>query len=246
MSGQRAAIVLAAGKGKRMKSDKPKVLHELGGKPLIRIVLDTLAPVPLEQILVVIGFKGEMVQEALKGYEVDFAWQKEQLGTGHAVKMTAPQLRDFDGTTLVLLGDMPLLTLASINRLFETHERYGAAATCLSAVLEDPTGYGRVVREGETDLVKEIVEHKEADDQIRAIREVNTGTFCFDNQQLFAALEEVGNDNSQQEFYLPDTIKIMRSKGLPVAVVTADDPREGLGVNSVEQLGRLSRDMDDS
>ncbi len=242
MSDQRAAIVLAAGKGKRMKSDKPKVLHELGGKALIKIVLDTLAPVALEHVVVVIGFKGEMVQEALQDYDVEFAWQREQLGTGHAVQMTAPQLQDFDGTTLVLLGDMPLLTIGSINRLFETHERYGAAATCLSAVLENPTGYGRVVREGDTDLIQEIVEHMDASEEIRAISEVNTGTFCFDNRQLFAALAEVGNDNSQQEYYLPDTIKIMRSKGLPVAVVAAEDPREGLGVNSVEQLGQLSRD----
>jgi len=243
MPGQRAAIVLAAGKGKRMKSEIPKVLHELDGRALIKIVLDTLAPARLDHILVVIGFMGEMVQEALKGYKVDFAWQREQLGTGHAVKMTAPMLKDFDGTTLVLLGDMPLLTIESINRLFETHERFGAAATCLSAVLEDPTGYGRVVREGDTDLLTEIVEDKDASAEIRAINEANTGTFCFDNQQLFAALKEVGNENSQQEYYLPDTIKIMRDKGLPVAVVTAADPREGLGVNSLEQLEQLSRDQ---
>jgi len=241
MTDHRAAIVLAAGKGKRMKSDRPKVLHELNGRSLIKIALGTLAEVRLDRIVVVIGFKGEMVQEELQDQDVSFAWQTEQLGTGHAVLMTADTMRDFRGTTLVMLGDMPLLTAGSINRLFEIHQRTGAAATCLSAILDDPSGYGRIVREGQSDLLREIVEHKDASDEILAVKEVNTGTFCFDNQVLFEALDQVGNDNAQGEYYLPDTIKIMRDKGLSVAVVAATDGREGLGVNSIEQLEQLGR-----
>ena len=241
MTEPRAAIVLAAGKGKRMKSDRPKVLHELNGRPLIRIALDTLAEVRLDRIVIVIGFRGEMVEQELKDCDVSFAWQTEQLGTGHAVLMTAEMMRDFQGTTLVMLGDMPLLTAESINRLFETHARVGAAATCLSAILEDPTGYGRVVREGDSDLLSEIIEHKDASDEIRAVKEINTGTFCFENKALFESLAEVGKDNAQGEYYLTDTIKILRGKGLPVAVVAAADGQEGLGVNSIEQLEQIAR-----
>lgn len=241
MSARRAAIVLAAGKGKRMKSDIPKVLHELEGRPLIKIVLDTLAGADLDKTVVVIGYKGEMVQQALSDYPVEFAWQHEQMGTGHAVQVTQDLMGQFEGTTLVALGDMPLLTIDSIRRLFDIHERTGAAATCLSAIIDDPTGYGRIVREPDGDMLAEIVEHKDASEDVLRINEVNTGLFCFDNQQLFAALTKVRNDNAQAEYYLPDTIKIMRSKGLPVAVVAARDPREGLGVNSLQQLEQLKR-----
>ncbi|MFH1687620.1 MAG: NTP transferase domain-containing protein [bacterium] len=243
MATTRAAIVLAAGKGKRMKSDIPKVLHELNGKPLINIVLENLGRVGFDRTVVVVGFEGEMVVQAVRQLDVEIAWQRQQLGTGHAVLMTEEILGDFEGTTLVALGDMPLLSASSINALLGLHERTGAAATCLSAILDDPSGYGRVVREGDTNMLREIVEHKDAGDEIRAIKEVNTGLFCFDNQQLFAALSQVRNDNSQGEYYLPDTIKIMRAKGLPVAVIAAKDAREGLGVNSLDQLQQLEKDI---
>ena len=242
---KRAAIVLAAGKGKRMKSDIPKVLHELNGKPLVKIVLENLGQVGLDRTVVVVGFRGELVEKALASLDVEIVWQREQLGTGHAVLMTRDFLADFDGTTIVALGDMPLLSTSSINSLFGLHERTGAAATCLSAILDDPTGYGRVVREGDTNMLREIVEDKDASDDIKAIKEVNTGLFCFDNKQLFAALDEVRNDNSQGEYYLPDTIRIMRGKGLPVAVMAAADAREGLGVNSIEQLEKLEKEAVD-
>ena len=148
-------------------------------------------------------------------------------------------LADFDGTTLVALGDVPFLSAQSIHRLFDTHERTGAAATCLSALLDDPTGYGRIVREGEGDLLREIVEHKDAPQEIRAIREINTGTFCFDNQRLFEALAMIRNENVQGEYYLTDTVKILRDKGLLMAVVAAEDADEVRGVNSEEQLRLL-------
>lgn len=241
MSHSRACIVLAAGKGKRMKSDLPKVLHDINGQPIIRILLDTLNEVHFDRIVVVIGYKGEMVQEALKGYEVDFAWQREQLGTGHAVMMAKEHLGDFDGTTLVALGDVPFLSAASIERLFEIHEKNHATSTCLSAILDDASGYGRIVRKPGTDTLQEIVEDKDASPVIARIKEINTGTFCFDNRTLFDTLDMISNDNAQGEYYLTDTIKIMHDKGLRVSVVAADNPDEVRGINSVEQLNLLAK-----
>ncbi|MCK4632608.1 MAG: NTP transferase domain-containing protein [candidate division Zixibacteria bacterium] len=241
MTEKKAAIVLAAGKGKRMKSDRAKVLHEVNGRPMICRVLDTLNAVNFEKIVVVIGYQGEQVQEALADYVVEFAWQHEQLGTGHAVMMTENLMRDFDGTTLVALGDVPFLSVGSIKRLLETHRQTEASATCLSAVVDDASGYGRIIRKGDSSILLDIIEHRDADEEIRRIGEFNTGTFCFDNRALFTALSELGNDNSQQEFYLTDCIKIMRNKSLVTSVVAADNADEVEGVNSIEQLERLAR-----
>jgi len=245
MTSKRAAIILAAGKGKRMKSDLPKVLHEIDGRPMVKMVIDTLVDMEFDRIVVVIGHKGELVQQALADYPVEFAWQREQLGTGHAVMMTREILGDFDGTTLVAAGDVPFLSAASIDRLFAIHAQYGAAGTCLSALFDDPTGYGRIVRDGDSDMLKEIIEHKDASEEVRAIKEINSGTFCFDNLRLFESLDQIDRNNAQSEFYLTDTIKVMHDSGLRVAVIPAENPDEVLGVNSVEQLtevaGRFGR-----
>ena len=241
MSHSKACIVLAAGKGKRMKSDLPKVLHDINGEPIIRILVDTLKAVRFDRIVVVIGFKGEMVQDALKDYDVDFAWQREQLGTGHAVMMAKEHLADFEGTTLVALGDVPFLSQGSIERLFDIHDKNKATSTCLSAILDDATGYGRIVRQPGTDTLKEIVEDKDASPEIAQIKEINTGTFCFDNQALFETLDLINSDNAQGEYYLTDTIKIMHDKGLRVSVVAAENPDEVRGINSVEQLNLLAK-----
>ncbi|MBD3402243.1 NTP transferase domain-containing protein [candidate division GN15 bacterium] len=240
-SGPKAAVVLAAGKGKRMKSDLPKVLHEIHGRPMVKILLDTLTRLKFDRIVVVIGFKGEMVQEALADYPVEFAWQREQLGTAHAVQMADKQLREFDGTTLVCAGDVPFLSEATIGELMAVHERTGAVATCLSAIFDDPTGYGRIVRDGDSDFLKDIVEHKDASEEVRQIREVNSGTFCFDNRQLFGVIDEIDDNNAQGEFYLTDAVKILHGKGLKVAVVPCQEPAEVSGVNSKEQLEELAR-----
>jgi bifunctional UDP-N-acetylglucosamine pyrophosphorylase / glucosamine-1-phosphate N-acetyltransferase len=236
-----AAIVLAAGKGKRMKSDLPKVLHQINGRPMLTILLDTLVRMKFEKIVVVIGHRGEMVQEALKDYPVQFAWQREQNGTGHAVKMARSILSLFDGTTLVAAGDVPFLSEESINRLFGVHRKTGASATCLSAMFPDPTGYGRIVRKAGTDELLEIVEHKDASDEILKIGECNSGTFAFDNRKLFEVIDQVGNQNAQKEYYLTDAVKIMHDNGLRVSVVPADDPVEVTGVNDIEQLTELAR-----
>lgn len=241
MTPKRAAVILAAGKGKRMLSDLPKVLHEIHGRPMVRILLDTLMPMKFDKIVAVIGHKGELVQTALADYPVEFAWQREQLGTGHAVKMAREALSDFDGTVLIAAGDVPFLSGASINRLFAIHENAGAAATCLSAIFPDPTGYGRIIREPGTDRLKAIVEHKDASDDIRQIREVNSGTFCFDARHLFSALENISQDNAQGEYYLTDAVKILYDNGLPVLVAVAENPDEVRGVNSVDQLDELAQ-----
>ena len=244
MSDDRAAIILAAGKGERMESDVPKVLHRIRGRPMITILVDTLTRLDFSRLIVVIGYKGEMVKDELSEHPVSFVWQHEQLGTAHAVQMAGDILGDFTGTTLVALGDVPFLSARSIKLLFEVHEETKAAATCLSAIVGNPAGYGRIVREGNSSIMRDIVEDKDASDQVRRIREINTGTFCFDTQQLFAALEKVDNRNKQGEYYLTDTIKIMRNNGLRVAVVTAENPDEVLGVNSIEQLELLAKKFD--
>lgn len=241
MSDDRAAIILAAGKGERMESDIPKVLHRIHGRPMISILIDTLTRLDFSRLMVVIGYKGELVKDELSEYPVSFVWQHEQLGTGHAVQMARDVLGDFTGTTLVALGDVPFLSARSIERLFEVHEETKAAATCLSAIVNNPAGYGRIVREGNSSIMKGIIEDKDASKQVRQIQEINTGTFCFDTQQLFAALDKVDNKNKQGEYYLTDTIKIMRNNGLRVAVVTAENPDEVMGVNSVEQLELLAK-----
>ncbi len=238
---QTAAIVLAAGKGKRMKSDLPKVLHEIQGRPMVMILLDTLARKKFDKIVVVIGHKGEMVQEALKDYPVQFAWQREQKGTGHAVLMARDLMSQFQGTTLVAAGDVPFLSEKSIDRLFDIHTKTKASATCLSALFPDPKGYGRIIRKPGTDELLEIIEHKDASEQVLKIRECNSGTFCFDNRELFDVIDQIGNQNSQGEYYLTDAIKLLHDNGLRVSVVQAEDPLELTGVNDTEQLAQLAK-----
>lgn len=241
MTDKRAAIILAAGKGKRMKSDLPKVLHEINGVPMIKMLLDRLIKMSFDKIVVVIGHKGEMVERELTDYPVRFVWQREQLGTGHAVMMARDELGGFDGTTLVAAGDVPFLSSRSIDGLFEIHRNTGAAATCLSAIFADPTGYGRILRQPGTDRLTAIVEHKDASDEIRRINEINSGTFCFDNRLLFDVIQEIGSDNAQGEYYLTDAVKLLHDRGLVVSVAVAEDPDEVRGVNSVEQLEELAR-----
>jgi UDP-N-acetylglucosamine diphosphorylase/glucosamine-1-phosphate N-acetyltransferase len=239
----RAAVVLAAGKGKRMKSYIPKVLHRLHGRPLITYLMDTLTGMSFVKIIVVIGFKGEMVEDALRRYPVEFVWQRDQRGTGHAVQMAHDNLRDFSGTTLIALGDVPFLTQATIERLFDVHDSTHAAATCLSAVLEDPTGYGRIVRVGGTDELQRIVEDRDANPIERKMTEINTGLLCFDNQQLFQALAEIKDHNLQGELYLTDTINILHNKSLRVSVQLANNPVEVMGINTMQQLAELERKL---
>jgi bifunctional UDP-N-acetylglucosamine pyrophosphorylase/glucosamine-1-phosphate N-acetyltransferase len=232
---QPAAIILAAGKGKRMKSDLPKVLHHLGGKPMVEYVIHTAKAAGAERIILVIGHKWEQTQGYLESLKVEFAIQKEQLGTGHAVLQTEELLSDFQGQVLILCGDVPLLKVNTLKDLLEEHRKHNAAATVLTTILEDPSGYGRIIRD-EKGGVQEIVEDKDASADQKRVREINTGTFCFDKNSLFSVLDKVSNNHRQGEYYLTDTLKLLLERKLPVRAVVASDPSETMGVNSPEEL----------
>ncbi len=230
-----AAVVLAAGLGKRMGSDLPKVLHQALGRPLVIHVLEQLDPLHPERTVVVVGHRAELVRQALHGRGVRFALQDPQLGTGHAVQMAWPELEGGPETILVLAGDMPLIRTATLRRLLERHEREGNLVTFLSGKLEDPTGYGRVIRDAGGRFVK-IVEEKDATAEEKVVSEVNSGIYCFLRDPLKEALGFLRAENQQQEYYLTDTLSILRDPGGRIGVELAPDSRELFGVNTPDQL----------
>jgi UDP-N-acetylglucosamine diphosphorylase/glucosamine-1-phosphate N-acetyltransferase len=230
-----SCIILAAGKGVRMKSDLPKVLHTLNGKPLIEYVLDTVRSLNLKRVAVVVGYQGEKMVDLLKGKNVEIVWQKEQLGTGHAVMQAESIFRDFEGDILVLCGDVPLLRSDTVVDLLETHQQKKAKATVLTAVLDDPKGYGRIVRNKDGDFDR-IVEDKDASLEEKKIREINTGEMCFSAPALFSALKEVKRDNLQKEYYITDVLEILKEKGRKVEALRVQNPWETKGVNSTSEL----------
>lgn len=223
------AIVLAAGQGKRMKSKLYKVLHPVGGKPMVVHVLDMLDKLRTDRTAVIIGHGAEAVQTALAG-RAEFILQEQQLGTGHAVMQARDSFAQEEGLTLILYGDTPLIKRETLERMIEFHREQDCAATVLTAIMADPGGYGRVIR-GELDIIDRIVEQKDCSPEEAAIKEINTGMYCVDNRKLFAALAQVTNNNAQQEYYLTDVIGILRSQGEKVAAYCTDDPSEAIGVN---------------
>lgn len=237
----RYAVVLAAGQGTRMKSKLYKVLHPVCGKPMVQHVMDQITKLNIEQIVTVIGHGAEKVKAEL-GEQCQYVLQEKQLGTGHAVLQAKELLSNKQGTVLVVCGDTPLMKAETMEALFKHHEEQGAKVTVLTAQALDPTGYGRIVR-NETGLVEKIVEHKDASQEERLICEINTGTYCFDNQALFEALNEVTNDNVQGEYYLPDVIEILKNKGNVVSAFQTGDFEETLGVNDRMALAEAERIM---
>ncbi len=229
------AIILAAGVGKRMRSDLAKVLHPVLGRPMVDHVIDAVRAAGISRIIVVVGHQADAVRRALAGRSVEFVLQSEQLGTGHAVLQARPLLAGHTGTTLVLCGDTPLLRPQTLLELLATHRATLASATVLSAVLPDPTGYGRVLR-GPQGEVRGIVEHKDASPEERRVAEINSGLLAFSTPDLFAALDRVRADNAQGEYYLTDTLGILLALGRRVSAQPAADVREVLGVNTSEQL----------
>ena len=232
-------IILAAGKGTRMKSAHPKVLHQVCGKAMVRHVLDAAEAAGSKRNIIVVGFGADEVRAEL-GNAAEVVVQAEQLGTGHAVLQAEPLLQDAHGTVMVLCGDTPLLTGALVKKLYEEHEKAGAKATVLTAVMPDATGYGRVIRTAAGNVEK-IVEHKDATEEERAVREVNSGIYCFEKDALFSALKNVGCDNAQGEYYLPDVLSILRERGEKIWAVAADDYEETLGVNSRMHLAQAEK-----
>ncbi len=229
-------IVMAAGKGTRMKSDLPKVLHTANGKPIIEYVVETSSALSPESIVLIVGHRAEDVQKATERYNVFCAMQEPQLGTGHAVMQAENPLRAFRGDILILSGDAPLITRGTLSNLLDFHRQEKAAATVLTAELEDPSGYGRIIRDRRSNGVEKIVEHKDAQPEELAIREINSGVYVFDSTTLFSALKDIGNNNAQQEYYLTDVFSICLQKGRKIAAFRTDDPDEIRGINTPEQL----------
>jgi bifunctional UDP-N-acetylglucosamine pyrophosphorylase/glucosamine-1-phosphate N-acetyltransferase len=229
-------VIMAAGKGTRMKSSLPKVLHRLAGRPLLLHVLDTCAALQADRTVVVTGYAAERVEHAVRDRNLQCVRQQPQLGTGHAVQQAAPLLDD-DGTTLILNGDVPLIEADTARAL--VHACAGRQLALLTLVLDDPTGYGRIVREG--DQVRGIVEHKDASETQRAIREVYTGIMAAPSAALKRWLGRLTNRNAQGEYYLTDVVALAVADGVPVVGSAAHDETEVLGVNSAAQLADLER-----
>ena len=223
------AIILAAGKGTRMKSDLPKVLHKVAGISMLEHVFRSVNAINPEKTVTVVGHKAELVEQVLAG-QTDFVRQTEQLGTGHAVMMAEPVLENLTGQTLVIAGDTPLITGESLKNLIDFHINHKNVATILTAEADNPFGYGRIVRNQHDEVLK-IVEQKDASDFEQQIKEINTGTYVFDNARLFEALKNINTNNAQGEYYITDVIGIFRENGEKVGAYTLKDFDESLGVN---------------
>lgn len=236
-------IILAAGKGTRMKSKLYKVLHEVCGKAMVDHVLTQIEKNKMDNIVTVVGFGAQDVEKTL-GDRTKYVLQKQQLGTGHAVMQTEDLLGNLDGQTLIVSGDTPLFRAETFKKLFEYHEAKHAAATVLTSVAPDPTGYGRIVR-NDIGIVEKIVEQKDATRDEQDIHEINTGVYCFDNKQLFDSLKLLTNDNAQGEYYLTDVISILKKRGEIVAAYQMADFDESMGVNDRIALARANQVMRD-
>ncbi|MBC7325439.1 MAG: bifunctional UDP-N-acetylglucosamine diphosphorylase/glucosamine-1-phosphate N-acetyltransferase GlmU, partial [Moorella sp. (in: Bacteria)] len=231
-----AAVILAAGKGTRMKSELPKVLHKICGRPMVSYVLKAVKGAGIERIVMVVGHRGELVAEAFQA-EAAIVYQEPQLGTAHALLQAKGALADFGGHVLVLPGETPLVTERTLLDILEAHRSAHAFATVLTACLEEPAGYGRVVRDSSGRVVK-IVEQKDATADELAIKEVNTGIYCFSADGLFAYLDRIRPDNAQNEYYLTDLVEIYLQNNRPVAAYRAARPEEVLGINDRRQLAQ--------
>ena len=227
----KCALILAAGQGKRIKSDLPKVLHKVCGKEMVNHVIDNMRKANINDVNVIIGKGAELVKGSTECKKVSYSLQEEQLGTGHAVKCAKDFLQGKDGLVAIFAGDAPLTTIETIEKLIEEH--VSKNATLLSAYVEDPTGYGRIIRDG--DEVLKIVEHKDCSEEELKVNEMNAAMYIFDIKELLTSLDELSNDNVQGEYYLTDVIGILKNKNKRVGAVVTDYD-ETIGVNSRAQL----------
>ena len=234
------AVILAAGKGTRMESDLPKVLHKVCDQTMVHYVIQAAKDAGATDVIVIVGYEGQLVKREIVDV-VDFAEQREQLGTGHAV-MCARDLIGSEGDTVILCGDTPLITAETIKKLREKHRRESNGVTVLSAIVEDPTGYGRIIRDSEGNFIK-ITEHKDCTEEELKVNEINSGMYVFNSEALNFSLDKITNDNSQGEYYLTDTIQIIKSTGLKVNAMPVDDVDEILGVNTKAQLTEAEKIM---
>lgn len=236
------AIILAAGKGTRMGGDLPKVVHRVADRPMVYWVVKACREAGVGRCIVVVGYKGELVREALAGVAgVEFVEQKEQLGTGHAARMAEPVFAGGPTTDVfVLAGDGPLIRAQTLAKVLKAHRDTHAAATLATAIIDDPTGYGRIVRDASGGL-SAIVEHKDATAEQRLIREVNPSYYCFRSDKLFATLGAVRNDNRQGEYYLTDVPSLLKGQGQTVSVVDAVPAEDVLSINTPAELSRVDQ-----
>ncbi|MCF7824441.1 MAG: NTP transferase domain-containing protein [Candidatus Marinimicrobia bacterium] len=236
MSSALAVVIMAAGKGTRMKRDDiPKVCNLVLGKPLIQYVVDQAKGLSPSKIICIVGHQQEVVRKSLKHESVLFAEQTEQLGTGHAVQQTAPLLKNFCGDVIVLSGDVPLLKSSTLISLLNKHRQEKYSATVLTAITDDPKGYGRVLRT-EDNLFDRVVEHKDATEAQLKIKEINSGIYVFNSEMLFNKLPEVSNSNAQGEYYLPDVLPLFKNAGAKVGVEICETFSEIQGINTVDEL----------
>lgn len=242
-----ATVILAAGKGKRMRNpDKSKVMFPLKGKPMIQHVVELALKIHSEKIILIVGHQKQTVMDFITETfkddmdKISFASQDEQLGTGHAVMQTNSALENFDGDTLILSGDVPLLRFETVEKFLSFHNANSFSASLLSANFENPFGYGRIVRDEDGNFI-DIVEEKDANDEIKKISEINSGIYIVDNKNLFEALKTLKTDNAQGEYYLTDIFNYFKDKNMKIGAVPTENNIEITGVNTVEQLEEMEK-----
>lgn len=238
----KCAVILAGGEGKRMKSNMPKPMSQVLNKPMLRWVIDSVRGAGVENICVVKGFKKECIEDYIETlpFKVESVYQAERLGTGHAVMMAKDFLKKNKGDVVILCGDAPFMDKDTIADAFAQHDRENASATVISAMLDDSTGYGRIVRNADGSL-KAIVEQKEADEETLKIKEVNSGGYWFDTEDLLSILDKITADNIAAEYYLPDALKLLLTENKTVGAFTASSPDTVLGANDPQQLEELNQ-----
>jgi len=230
-----AVIILAAGKGTRMNSELPKVLHTINNKPMILNVIKCAYQINAKPIITILGYKYQLIKEALKNEDVEFALQEQQNGTAHAVIQCESKLKEFDGNILVLSGDVPFISPQTLKSLIKTHIKSNSKASLLTCRLDDPSGYGRIIKK-ENNTLKKIIEHKDANEEELKETEINTGIYIFNSVKLFKILPQISNKNKQKEYYLTDVINILLDNNESVFVQRTTNTNEIIGINTLEQL----------
>lgn len=228
-------LILAAGLGKRMKSDLPKVIHRINGKELVKYVISQATDTGSDEIWLIIGHKGELVREATKDLGVNYVEQKEQLGTGHAVMQAEKVLEGKSGDILILCGDVPLLRSETLINMRKFHKSSGAVATVLTTEFNDPFGYGRIIKDNKGNILR-IVEQKDASEEEKSVKEINSGVYIIDKNELFSSLKHISSDNAGGEYYLTDVIGILTGQNKKVSTFLTHDNTEIQGINTIEQL----------
>ncbi|MGL5123022.1 MAG: bifunctional UDP-N-acetylglucosamine diphosphorylase/glucosamine-1-phosphate N-acetyltransferase GlmU [Fusobacteriaceae bacterium] len=231
------SLILAAGKGTRMKSELPKVIHSVNGVPMVKKIMDTLDELKVQENILILGHKKEEVLDIVG--DVTYVVQKEQLGTGHAIMMAEPKLKNYDGDILVVCGDTPLLKVETLKKMYEFHVKSEATTTLLTSMYENPFGYGRILKEN--GKISSIIEEKEASEKEKKIQEINAGVYCFNSKELWKTLKKVENKNEKGEYYLTDVISIQVKEQKKVEIFLLEDNLEVLGINSKIELAQASK-----